>query len=174
MDCYAVPLDIEWPNLRLALVTVSALAKPVSSREGMQRTAATSTLYDGWPRLVKDDMARLTEAIKSRDLDLLGSVAERNALAMHGTMLGADPPLIYWHPGTLETLQRVAGMRGDGCRLYATIDAGPNVKLLFEARDEDTIRHAFPGARVVAPFAHPETFTEPRDRPRIKYRSQPT
>jgi diphosphomevalonate decarboxylase len=33
------------------------------------------------------------------------------------------------------------------------MDAGPNVKLLFEAKDEADVRALFPGVQVVAPFA---------------------
>ena len=44
----------------------------------------------------------------------------------------------------VETLHRVWRLRADGLPVYATMDAGPNVKLLFVRDDEAAVRAAFP------------------------------
>jgi mevalonate pyrophosphate decarboxylase len=40
--------------------------------------------------------------------------------------------------------------------VYATIDAGPNVKVLFEAENAGSVEKAFPGVRIVAPCGSEE------------------
>ncbi len=74
-------------------------------------------------------------------------------MAMHATMIAAWPPIIYWQPESVATLRRVHGLRADGVEVFATMDAGPNVKLLFEAKTENDLRQAFPDLKVISPFA---------------------
>ena len=149
MDSYSEPLPCTWPELRIGLITVSAKAKRVSSREGMDRTVATSPLYKAWPQQVKEDMEKMLKAIKEKDFELLGSTAEANALAMHECMKASTPPLIYFEPETIAIINKVQKLRQDGLPLYLTIDAGPNVKLLFQEKDTGTIKNEFPDMRVV-------------------------
>jgi diphosphomevalonate decarboxylase len=119
----------------------------------MKRTKRTSMLYDSWPSKVEHDLSVLHEAIATGDFDRLGQTAESNALAMHATGLGAWPPVLFWLPETVATLHRLWSLREDGLRAYCTMDAGPNVKLLFLAEEEPRVMEAFPALRVVAPFA---------------------
>ena len=86
----------------------------------------------------------MRDAIAGQDLDRVGAIAERNALSMHATMLAARPPVIYWLPESLEAMRRVQQLRADGLPVYFTMDAGPNVKLVYTAAHESSIREAFP------------------------------
>lgn len=155
MDSHAVPMEETWPDLRLGLVKVCAAAKSISSRRGMRRTRRTSALYEAWPVKVAHDMVLLKEAITKGDFDQLGQVAESNALSMHATAIGAWPPVLYWLPESVAAMQRVWTLREDGLTLYFTMDAGPNLKLLFLAEDQGSVEQAFPGLEIVAPFGAP-------------------
>ena len=152
MDSYAEPLEISWPELRVGLVCVSASTKSTTSTDGMNHTTATSDLYRTWPARAATDLETIRTAIAARDFTALGEAAEANALAMHGTMLGACPPLLYWQPETVAAIQQVQHMRNDNIPVYATIDAGPNVKLLFQEEHCDAVCDAFPPVQVVEPF----------------------
>jgi len=152
MDSFGERLDASWPGFRVGAVVVRAEAKAVGSGEGMRRTAATSEFYALWPARVERDLAAMREAVAARDMARAGDVAERNALAMHALMATADPPLIYARAGSLEAVSRVWEARAEGVGVWFTMDAGPNVKLLFEGKDEAEIRRRFPGVAVVAPF----------------------
>ncbi|MEM7495163.1 MAG: diphosphomevalonate decarboxylase, partial [Myxococcota bacterium] len=132
MDSYAEPLRATWPDLRLGLVIVSETPKTVGSREAMHRTVTTSALYRVWPAQVKKDLPTLRRAIHAHDFTTLGQTAESNALAMHATMLGARPPMLYWLPQSVGIMHQVWQARADGVPVYWTMDAGPNVKLLFQ------------------------------------------
>lgn len=151
-DSFAERLEIEWPELRVGIVEVSADRKPVGSRDGMNRTVVTSELYKSWPDQARADLFSIRSAIEQFDFALLGKTAERNALAMHATMLSAWPPLLYLQPDSVEQIHKVQRTRADGLEVYLTIDAGPNIKLLFLAESEREVCEAFPGIRVIRPF----------------------
>lgn len=151
-DSYAEPLPYTWPELRMGLLAISREAKAIGSRPGMQRTKETSPLYSAWPALVEDDMQTIKRAIAERDFDLLGRTAESNALAMHSTMLAAKPPLCYWLPETVRIMRTLWRCREEGQPLYFTMDAGPNVKLLYPAKEQRMVQDLFPEVEPVTLF----------------------
>jgi diphosphomevalonate decarboxylase len=119
-------------DLRLLAVLTTEAPKDVPSRRGMELTASSSPFYPAWLELVQDDLAEARAAVAERELGRLGPLAERNALRMHATALGADPPVLFWNATTVALLRRVAALRREGLRAWCTIDAGPHVKVLCE------------------------------------------
>ncbi|MEH6824372.1 MAG: diphosphomevalonate decarboxylase [Motiliproteus sp.] len=152
MDSHAVALNQSWPEFRIGLLTLTRAEKSVGSRAGMQRTVETAHLYQSWPLQAATDLQRLRDAIAERDFASLGATAEQNALSMHATMIASWPPLLYWQPDSVAAMQRVWRLREQGLPLYLTMDAGPNIKLLFQAADEADVVAEFPQLQVVAPF----------------------
>jgi diphosphomevalonate decarboxylase len=60
---------------------------------------------------------------------------------MHATMLTAKPSLLYWTGDTVAILRAVTAWRQEGLRVYFTIDAGPQVKVLcLENEVEEILR----------------------------------
>ncbi|WP_426349045.1 diphosphomevalonate decarboxylase [Alloiococcus sp. CFN-8] len=129
-------------GLTVLSAVVSSERKKVSSSEGMKRTVETSPFYKGWLDTVHDDLLDIKAAIKKRDFIYLGEVMERNALKMHGTMLGARPPILYWESGTIEVISCVYKLRNSGIPAFFTIDAGANVKVLCLPEEEYKVREA--------------------------------
>ena len=152
LDSHGVPLQARWPGLCIGLVKVDESEKSVDSRAGMRRTKETAHLYQSWPLQASTDLIRLHEAIEKRDFGLLGSVAEQNALAMHATMIASWPPLLYWQPNSVAAMQKVWQLRAEGLALYFTMDAGPNLKLLFESASRAAVQEHFPALEIVQPF----------------------
>jgi len=141
-DSVAVPLaGPEHWDLRVVVAVTSNATKAVSSRDGMAR-AATSPLYPAWLAGADADLAEARAAIRTRDLEALGQVAEHSALKMHAIGLAARPPLLYWRGATVDCLHRVWSLRAEGRRAFATIDAGPQVKVLCEPPDADAVADA--------------------------------
>ncbi|APC46888.1 diphosphomevalonate decarboxylase [Virgibacillus halodenitrificans] len=139
-DSYAVPIaPVEHWDLRVAAVILSSTMKKVSSREGMKRTVESSPFFDGWVNSIPKDLEEIKEGIKARDMEKVGSIAEANCLRMHATTLGANPPFTYWHDTTLTVMQTVKQLREQGVPAYFTIDAGPNVKVLYLPENEKTV-----------------------------------
>lgn len=153
MDSYGVPLPDRWPTLRVGACVLSSKEKPVGSREGMRRSARTCPFYPLWPATVERDLTTLRAAIAARDIALLGATAESNCLAMHSLMMATRPPILYFLPETLETIRAVWRARADGVPVWFTMDAGPNVKLLFESSADSAIRNLFPASTLVSPFS---------------------
>lgn len=152
LDSYAEPLPERWPELRVGVLPLVETAKPIGSREAMRATRSQSPLFAPWPELCRANLATLRAALAARDFATFGQVAEHNALCMHATMLGAWPPIFYWRPETVAALHRLWELRRDGCAVYGTLDAGPNLKLLFPCQAEDVLRQAFPQLLILAPF----------------------
>lgn len=139
-DSYAKQLlsERDW-NISILSCLVASGPKQVSSREGMKRTVLTSPFYSGWLNTVEKDLERAKEAIRLRDFESLGKIVEANALKMHATMLGAEPPILYWESGTMEVMYHIQNLRLSGISVYFTIDAGPNVKVLCLPEDEQRV-----------------------------------
>lgn len=155
MDSCAEPLAVDWPGFRIGLLKVATGAKKIDSRSGMQRTVESADLYQSWPAQAEKDLNTIKHAIAEQDMGLLGQTAEQNALSMHATMIASWPPLLYWQPESVAAMHRVWELRASGVEIYLTMDAGPNLKLLFEAQNEAVVREAFPELTdmdLVAPF----------------------
>jgi diphosphomevalonate decarboxylase len=143
LDSHGVPLapPAHW-DVRLVVTRLSDARKDRSSRDGMRDTVRTSPLYPGWLASVEQDLAEARAAIAARDLEALGTVAERSALKMHATTLGAQPPFTYWQPATVAVMQAVWDLRRAGEPAWLTIDAGPNVKVLTTPEAEPRVAAA--------------------------------
>ncbi len=152
MDCYAEQISEQWNELCIGIVTVSSEAKGQSSGQAMQHTVSTSLLYKSWPEKSSTDLATLKKAIATKDFELFGQTAETNAFSMHATMLSAWPPVFFWKPETLTIIENVWELRKQQHHLYITIDAGPNVKLLFLKKDTNLIKEHFSSIKIIEPF----------------------
>lgn len=130
--------DGDW-DVGMIIVVVNDKKKKISSTLGMKSTVETSPFYSGWVKNAKTDIEDIKIAIKNRDIDEVGKITERNALMMHGTMLGARPPILYWQKETMEAMEIVRGLRDMGVSCYFTMDAGPNVKILCKKSQIDLI-----------------------------------
>ncbi|NJQ01132.1 diphosphomevalonate decarboxylase [Streptomyces zingiberis] len=139
-------------DLALVAVILEAGPKSVSSREAMRRTVATSPLFPGWLRKSREDLGRMRAALREGDITTVGETAERNALGMHATMETASPPVRYRTAASDAALTQVRRLRADGLGAWATMDAGPNVKVICDAADAKTVAARMgevTGARVV-------------------------
>lgn len=164
LSSFAEPIGGDELDPALVVAVVAAGAKSVSSRVAMRRTTETSPFYRPWAESSVLDLAEMRTAVANGDLAAIGEIAERNALGMHATMLTARPGIRYLSPHSLAVLDAVQALRADGIVAYATIDAGPNVKVLCARADAPTVAatiealgdfvatttaHIGPGARLI-------------------------
>jgi diphosphomevalonate decarboxylase len=152
-DAAAEPIETE---LQLAIVVAAVTfdSKATGSTSGMEHCRASSPYYAAWvddaPRVYRE----VREAIGARDLERLGHAAELSALRMHASMLASDPPLLYWTSATLDLLSRVRALRTSGVGAWATIDAGPHVKVICAPRDATRVSEKLAPASVRTIIAH--------------------
>jgi diphosphomevalonate decarboxylase len=130
-------------RVRMVIAIVGGGApKSHGSRDAMDHTAATSPLYRAWLELVPRDLAAAEAALAAGDLEQLGAITEANALAMHASAIAARPAVIYWQPATLAAIAQVRALRAAGRAAWATMDAGPHVKVLTSVTDAGAVAAA--------------------------------
>ncbi len=120
------------------ILIVSKKEKPVSSRVGHQ-------LMEGNPYAASryqqagDHTLALFKALENGDVETFGRIAESEALTLHALMMASNPPFVLMQPNSLTLINRIHQFRSDtGLPLYFTLDAGPNLHLLYpgECREE--------------------------------------
>jgi diphosphomevalonate decarboxylase len=152
-------------NICLVVAVTTLSAKKVGSTEGMQRSRLTSPFYQAWIDSNRKLFDEAIIAVENRDFEKLGELTEASCFAMHGLIMSSQPAILYWNPVTIELINATWQLRDSGICCYATIDAGPHVKILALAKDSElvarrlqevsevksvTINHPGPGAAVIS------------------------
>lgn len=144
--------DVEsWPLTVIVAIT-ETVPKAVGSSEAMEITRKTSPFYSNWVEQQPRDLDIARNAILERDFKQLASIAEYNCLKMHSVMWSSRPPIMFWNSATMGCLQTVRKLQGDGCDVFFTIDAGPQVKAVCLPADADAVRAALaatPGVKEI-------------------------
>ena len=123
----------------VVLVCVTAEGpKAVSSSEGMRITMARSPYAASWLEKAPQMHLRLRQALLARDFAGMGELAEASSLAMHGSAIAAG--VTYWVGATIDALAQVRSLRSAGTLAFATVDAGPHVKVLVQPGDAPRAR----------------------------------
>ena len=135
-------------DLRDVVAVVESGPKEVSSLAG-HRLAPTSPHFARRLELLPDRLDRVRRAIRERDVELLGTTIEEEAVELHLVAMSSRPPVFYWAPGTLEALAAVRAMRRDGLAAWATMDAGANVHAIVPAADEPAVAERLAGVAAV-------------------------
>ncbi|MEZ4322432.1 MAG: diphosphomevalonate decarboxylase [Myxococcota bacterium] len=147
-DSHGVPIaSRSYWAVAMVVAVVTDRTKDVGSTDGMERSRQSSAFYKAWVDSAPADLEAAREAVYDRDLETLGAVMERSTLKMHSVMMSSEPPLLYWLPNTLAVLHAVGDLRRDGVSAYATMDAGPQVKVLCMNQDAERV------AAALKPFA---------------------
>ncbi|MEM1415366.1 MAG: diphosphomevalonate decarboxylase [Myxococcota bacterium] len=130
-------------DLRLIVAETVRGPKKVGSTEGMERSRTTSPYYEAWVAEAPVWADALRAGLKKRDLPAVGEAMERSTLAFHTCAITAHPSILYWQPATVGVLHAVRALReAKGLACWATMDAGPHVKVLCAAEDARKIRAA--------------------------------
>jgi diphosphomevalonate decarboxylase len=127
------------PLAVLVCVTTEA-PKAVGSTDGMRVTMERSPYARAWLEEAPKIHARLREALLAGDFARVGELAESSALAMHASAIAAG--VTYWNGATIAALAAVRALREAGTPAYATVDAGPHVKVLARPADAARVRDA--------------------------------
>ncbi|EEW53025.1 diphosphomevalonate decarboxylase [Limosilactobacillus antri] len=137
---YAVPImeEVDF-GIEMIAILIDTRQKKISSRFGMQQSVATSPYYRLWPEVVAHDMVAVKKAIAARDVDQIGAIAEENALRMHALTLSAAPGFTYFDSDTLKAMAIVRELRANGINCYFTMDAGPNVKVIYDRVNREAV-----------------------------------
>ena len=137
-DTYAVPLadrlHASFHDYRDSILIVSDAEKAVSSSAGhglMEGQAYAKTRYE----LAGRRFTRLLEILRRGELDDFCELVEGDALDLHALMMQSHPPYLLLEPNTVAVVKAVRAYRREtGHPVCFTLDAGPNVHLLYPSR----------------------------------------
>ncbi len=137
-DQYAIPLnDIihdTFHNYHDAILVISSKEKKIHSSDG-HKLMETNPYRRIKERTGRSDAVNLIEALKKGDEESFRKIVEYEAANLHAMFLTSDPYFILMEPGTLHVINRIVDYRKEtGLEFCFTLDAGPNVHLLYPAR----------------------------------------
>jgi diphosphomevalonate decarboxylase len=122
-------------HLRDAVCIVSSGEKEVSSRAGHSQMNNHPFLS---ARIIQAQIhyKAIVQALKVGEWQSVGEIMENEALTLHAMMMTSNPGYILLAPQSLDVIRLVQAFRREaGVLVYFTIDAGPNIHLIY--RDED-------------------------------------
>ena len=90
-------------------------------------------------RKAKEDFVDMKIALENADFEKIGAITEANALAMHATTTTSTPSFTFLTDESYRAMEIVKTLREKGYRCYFTMDAGPNVKVLYLKEDQEKI-----------------------------------
>jgi diphosphomevalonate decarboxylase len=127
-------------DYRDSILIVSADEKAVSSRAGhalMENNPFADTRY----ALARKNFDELYSAMQTADLETFVRVTENEALMLHALMMLSEPSFILMKPATLAVIEAVLNFRAsEKIPVCFTLDAGPNVHLLYPAQNEEKVK----------------------------------
>ena len=139
-EIYEVRTDLK---LAMIVLVLNENKKEISSRNGMELCAKTSTYFDEWVKQSEIDFVNMKKYLAENNFEKVGILTEENALRMHKTTETANPPFTYFNEKTYEAMDFVKNLRNNGEKCYFTMDAGPNVKVLCLEEDLEKLAEIF-------------------------------
>lgn len=143
-DYFAVDLSQKihpvFKTYRDSILIISAGTKAVSSRAGhalMNNNPYAKARYAE----AHANTSALMEVLQSGDLEQFIAITESEALQLHALMMCSQPSFILMQPKSLEAIAAVRSFRKEsGVPLCFTLDAGPNLHLLYPDSATNQVR----------------------------------
>ncbi len=139
-EIYEIKTDLK---LAIIVLVLNENKKEISSRNGMELCAKTSTYFEEWVKQSEIDFVNMKKYLAENDFEKVGTLTEENALRMHKTTETSNPPFSYFNEKTYEAMDFVKKLRNNGEKCYFTMDAGPNVKVLCLEEDLEKLAKIF-------------------------------
>lgn len=122
-----------------AILIVSSDEKSVSSRAGhalMDNNPFAESRY----QQANSHLAQLVGYLKDGNLEKFGKIVENEALTLHALMMCSTPSYMLMQPNTLKIIDLIKTYRTEkDVPLYFTLDAGPNVHLLYPKENAEEV-----------------------------------
>ncbi|OGK15619.1 diphosphomevalonate decarboxylase [Candidatus Roizmanbacteria bacterium RIFCSPLOWO2_02_FULL_37_19] len=112
--------------------------KDTPTSEGMKR-AYSSPFFKKRLQHIEARIIECKRYIKEKNFKFFGELIEKEALEMHTITLTSQPPIVYWHPGTLCVMRAVHLWRQEGLESYFTINTGHNIHVIVQEKDKEVL-----------------------------------
>lgn len=124
-------VDAVFRSMHDDVLIVSGEKKSVSSTAGhalMDTNPFAKTRY----AQAGTNMTELLASMRSADFDQWGKIVEEEAMTLHALMMCSHPSYVLMKPGTLSVIDEIRAYRKETkLPIYFTLDAGPNVHILY-------------------------------------------
>lgn len=141
-DEYAIPVEDIHPvfqSLCDKVIVVNPSVKKVSSSAGHSRMTG-HPFAKARIAQANSNISSLLRSLKSGDFNEFARIAEIEALTLHSLMMTSDKSFILLEPETLNVIKKVRQLREEhGLSICFTLDAGPNVHVLFPKVEQNKI-----------------------------------
>lgn len=143
-DEFACPLKFPVHNkfrcLRDTILIVDKGEKKVSSTAGHSLMNNHPYAKQRFSEANKN-LNELVSAMRTGNFELFAQILEHEALSLHAMMLTASPWYTLFTGASLEIMQKVRDFREvQKIELTFTLDAGPNVHLIYPAEEDNKVR----------------------------------
>lgn len=128
---YGKNLHKVFHDFQNTILIASSAEKKVSSRVGHSLMKTNPFAKVRYTQAAKN-LKELLVALKKGDLQKFGSIVEEEAMTLHALMMCSNPSFILMAPSTLMMIEKIRVFREKtGLPVYFTLDAGPNIHLLY-------------------------------------------
>lgn len=141
-DKYATPFEVhaDLAHLKDSIVVVSGEEKNVSSTAGHGRMNEHAFAAARFVQ-ARSNFEIMVKALKSGDVEEMGRILESEALSLHAMMLTSPEAYTLLKPNTLAAIEMIWAFRRETkLPLYFTLDAGPNLHLIYPDVFENKIK----------------------------------
>ncbi len=140
---YAERIDYpkEWDLRVLLIMAEDTSVKKVGSTEGMA-LAVTSPYFKTAVSEAEANIDRIKVAMQKGDYEAFGKVIEDECFRLHAICMTTTPNILYWRGVTVEVFQKLLKIRESGIYAFFTVDAGPHVHVVCQAKDVELVKVA--------------------------------
>ena len=122
-----------------SILIVDAAQKKVSSRVG-HGLMNTNPFSERRFEQANTNIVKLMAAMKENDVETFIAITESEALTLHAMMMTSMPYFLLMKPNTITLIEKIWDYRQQtGHPICFTLDAGPNIHLLYPQRIENEV-----------------------------------
>jgi diphosphomevalonate decarboxylase len=142
-DEFGQPLPVKvhpsFLHLHDSILIVSSGEKSVSSSQGHAMMNNHPYAVDRFQQ-ADVNFGTLIRALETGDIQAFIDITEYEALNLHALMMSSNPGYILMKPNTIQIIEKVRAFRqSTGLFLCFTLDAGPNIHLLYPSEQRSPV-----------------------------------
>lgn len=142
-DEYAIPVfpvHENFSDMRDVILIVDDTPKKVSSSTGHDLMKGHLYAKSRFQQ-ANNNCLSILNIIKTGNFDQFITIIEREALALHAMMMTSEDYYLLMKPRTIHTIEMIMNFRKETkIPVCFTLDAGPNVHLLYPGNDDAKVR----------------------------------
>ena len=140
---YAIPfndrVNSKFQDLQDTILIVSSKPKALSSSAGHAKMGS-HPFAEARRLQAINNLDEILKCMEKGDFERFGTIVENEALILHSLIMTSDESSMLLEPGSIQIIHAVRKARKQGLPVFFTIDAGPNIHLIYPGNYSDQIR----------------------------------